>query len=102
MIARIWRGWATPENALTYEAHFRETMLPHLLDVPGFREARLLRREDGAEIELVVVTIFDTMDAIRAFAGADPERAVVAAEARQALSRFEDRVVHYEVAGESR
>lgn len=56
MIARVWRGWAMPENADAYETHFRAMVLPHLEAAPGFRGAQLLRREAGGEIELVVIT----------------------------------------------
>lgn len=97
MIARMWRGWASPENAAAYEEHFRSEVLRELSRVPGYRRAELLRREDGVETEIVVVTQFESMDAIRAFAGVDPEAAVVAPRAREVLSRFEDRVRHYEV-----
>lgn len=99
MIARMWRGWASREDAAAYEEHFRSEVLPELSRVPGYRRAELLRREDGVETEIVVVTRFESMDAIRAFAGADPEAAVVAPRARGLLSRFEDRVRHYEVVG---
>jgi heme-degrading monooxygenase HmoA len=97
MIARMWRGWASRENAAAYEQHFRSEVLRELSRVPGYRRAELLRREDGVETEIVVVTRFESMDAIRTFAGADPEAAVVAPRAREVLSRFEDRVRHYEV-----
>ena len=97
MIARMWRGWASRKNAVAYEEHFRSQVLRELSRVPGYRRAELLRREDGVETEIVVVTRFESMDAIRAFAGADPEAAVVAPRARELLSRFEDRVRHYEV-----
>lgn len=97
MIARMWRGWASRENAAAYEEHFRSEVLSELSRVPGYRRAELLRREDGVETEIVVVTRFESMDAICAFAGADPEAAVVAPRARELMSRFEDRVRHYEV-----
>lgn len=97
MIARIWRGWASRENAAAYEEHFRSEVLRELSRVSGYRRAELLRREDGVETEIVVVTQFESMDAIRGFAGLDPDAAVVAPRAREVLSRFEDRVRHYEV-----
>ena len=97
MIARMWRGWASRENAAAYEEHFRSEVLRELSQVPGYRRAELLRREDGVETEIVVITEFESMDAIRAFAGVDPEAAVVAKRARELMSRFEDRVRLYEV-----
>jgi heme-degrading monooxygenase HmoA len=97
MIARIWRGWATPENADAYEAHFRTSVLIELRGVEGFVAAQLLRRTDGDEVELMAVTYWDSMAAIRRFAGEDYEVAVVAPAAQAVLSRYEERVVLYEV-----
>jgi heme-degrading monooxygenase HmoA len=73
-------------------------VLSVLRQVPGFRGAQLLRREVGEETEFVSVTYFDDLAAVRAFAGEDYEVAVVAGPARQVLTRFDDRVVHYDVA----
>jgi heme-degrading monooxygenase HmoA len=98
VIARVWRGWARAEGADRYERHYREQVLPTLGRLPGFRGARLLRRTVGAETEFVSLTFFDDLDAIRRFAGDDHETAVVAAEAREVLVRFDDRVAHYDTA----
>jgi heme-degrading monooxygenase HmoA len=73
-------------------------VLSVLRQIPGFRGAQLLRREVGDETEFVSVTYFEDLASVRAFAGEDYEVAVVAAEARQVLTRFDDRVVHYDVA----
>ncbi len=97
MIARVWRGWTTPGNADGYETHFRTTVLPHLETVPGHGGAQLLRREADGEIEFVVTTLFASIEAIRVFAGDAHDRAVVAPEAQQMLTRFEQRVTHYDV-----
>src|SRR5262245_43226923 len=98
MIMRYWRGWATRENAGAYETIFRRDVLPHIasLDLPGYRGAYLMRREVGDEIEFATITMFDSLDDIRAFAGDDFERAYVTAEARTVLSRFDERCAHYE------
>lgn len=96
MIVRVWRGWARPELADQYEAHYRSEVLEHLEGVAGFAGARLLRREVGDEVEFVSLTFFADLDAVRAFAGSDYETAVVAAPARRVLSRFEETVAHYE------
>ena len=98
MIARVWHGWAPPEGADAYQEHFRTAMLPNLERVPGFRGAQLWRREREGQVEFVAVTTFDSIDAVRRFAGADHERAVVEPEARRALARFDERCAHYEVA----
>lgn len=98
MIARVWHGRAPAGGADGYQEHFRTEVLPHLERVAGFRGAQLWRRELEGEVEFVAVTTFDSIDAVRGFAGADHERAVVEPEARRLLSRFDERCTHYEVA----
>jgi heme-degrading monooxygenase HmoA len=97
VIARIWRGWARPQDAEAYAAHFQGTVLPHLGEIAGYRGARLLRREEGDEVGFVTITFFDSLEAIQAFAGPDPEKAHVEPEGRRALSRIEERCAHYTV-----
>ena len=92
MIGRVWKGWATAENAGAYEELFRERILPGLLDI------YVLRRDSGDEVEITTLTLFGSMEAIRAFAGEDPTKAHVTLEARRLLSRFEETVVHHHVA----
>jgi heme-degrading monooxygenase HmoA len=101
MVARVWRGWTRTRDADRYDGHYRAEVLSSLRQVRGFRGARLLRRDLGDETEFVSVTFFEDLDAIRAFAGADYEAAVVAEEARRVLTRFDDRVIHYGVAFEA-
>src|SRR4051794_18777368 len=98
MIARVWRGWAQPEQASAYERHFKTAVQAELRAVEGFVGAKLLRRQAGNEVELVAITTWASMAVIHGFAGDDVERAVVAPEAQRLLSRYEDRVTHYEVA----
>ena len=97
MIARLWHGWTAPENADAYEHFLRTKMFPSIHRVPGYLGADLLRRADGEEIAFVTITRFESLDAVRAFAGEDYEQAVVEPEARRLLSRFEQRSEHYEV-----
>lgn len=98
MIARTWRGWAPKATADDYQRHYETDVAEHLRHVPGFRGARLLRRQDGDEVVFTSITFFTSMDDVRAFAGEDPEQAVVEETARRALSRWDDRVTHHEVA----
>lgn len=98
MIERIWRGWIGVEKAPAYEDFLREEFLPAAHAIAGYRGARVLRRKAGAEIEYLVITHFDSIDAIRAFAGDDLEKAHVAPAAQALLDRWEDRVAHYEIA----
>jgi heme-degrading monooxygenase HmoA len=96
MISRLWRGWTSPENAGAYEELLRMRILPGIHRVDGYRGAYLLRRDAGAEVEFATITLWDLMDAVRAFAGQDHEAAVVPPEARALLSRFDVTSQHYE------
>jgi heme-degrading monooxygenase HmoA len=101
VISRIWHGWTSPENADAYERLLRSDVLPGIeRRVDGYRGAYVLRREAGGEIEFVTITLFDTLDAVRAFAGVDYEVAVVPPEARRLLARFDERSAHYETLAE--
>jgi len=97
MIARLWRGWTTAENAQAYEGLLRSTILPGIHRVAGYRGAWLLRRDTSDAVEFATVTLWESMAAVREFAGDDPEAAVVPPEARRLLERFDQRSVHYEV-----
>jgi len=96
MIARLWHGWTHPDNADAYENLLRSEVFPHIHRIAGFDGAYLFRRQAGGEIEFVTVTMFESLDAVRAFAGPDYEAAVVPPEARKLLSHFDARSVHYE------
>jgi heme-degrading monooxygenase HmoA len=97
VIARIWHGWTTPENAGAYEELLRAKVFPWIGDtVEGFRGAYLMRDDSGDEVEFVTLTLFDSLDAVRAFAGDDYETAVVLPEADALLSRYDRRSRHYE------
>jgi len=97
MIVRAWRGYAAPAEAQVYPRHLVQSVRPKLEQLAGFRGLYLLRRGGLEEIEFMVLTLWDSMEAVRAFAGDQPEVAVVEPEARAALVRFDDRVSHYEV-----
>jgi heme-degrading monooxygenase HmoA len=96
MIVRLWHGWTTREKAPAYEALLKTEVLPGIHRIPGFIGADLLRREGGGEVEFITLTRFESMDAVRAFAGDDWEVAVVPPAARRLLARFDPRAAHYE------
>ena len=98
MIARIWRGYAKPEYADAYEAMLKPELLPGVSKVKGYRGSYLLRRAVGDEVEFITVMLWDSVDAIRAVAGADYETAVIPEERRKYLSRSDAKAAHYEVA----
>ena len=99
MIIRIWHGWTTPENADTYEALLKEEIFVGIENrhIAGFHGIQLLRRADVAEVEFVTIMRFDSLAAIREFAGEDYEVAVVPPKAQAVLARFDDRSQHYDL-----
>lgn len=102
VIARLWHGAAKGENAEAYEALLRSEVLPGIHRIEGYRGAYLLRTEadEGGLVEFATVTLWESIEAIRAFAGEDVERAVVPPEARKLLERFDERSRHYTVRAE--
>jgi heme-degrading monooxygenase HmoA len=97
MIARAWRGSATVEGAERYAVHFRDSVLPSLRSLDGFHTAYLMRREVDGEVEIRVLTLWASIEAIRAFAGDDLTAAVVEPAAKAALSSYDTTVDSYEV-----
>ncbi len=99
MISRIWHGYTTRENADTYESLLKEEIFVGIRDrnIPGFQEIQLFRRQQEEEVEFITVMWFDSLDAVRLFAGEDYALAVVPPKARLVLKRFDARSQHYEV-----
>jgi heme-degrading monooxygenase HmoA len=99
MIVRLWHGWTTPANADAYEHLLREEIFRGIARraIPGYRGIELLRRTEAGEVEFVTAMRFDSVDAVRAFAGEEYEVAVVPPAARRLLSRFDARSAHYEL-----
>ncbi len=104
MISRIWHGWTTPANADAYEALLKDEIFVGIAnrEIPGYRGIQLLRRDVGGEVEFITIMWFDSLEAVRTFAGEDYERSVVPPEARRVLARFDERSRHYEVREEMR
>jgi|SRR5690349_9409224 hypothetical protein len=113
MIARHWRGWTTARNADAYEALLKDKVLPGLKKVAGYRGGYVLRRDVAggvvgevtgetageivSEVEFVVVNLFDSLDAVKRFAGPEYTVAVFEPEARRLLSKVEPLAAHYDV-----
>ncbi len=102
MISRIWHGWTTPDNADTYEGLLKHEIFTGIQNrqIPGYQGIQLFRRDVGGEVEFITVMWFDSLDAVRIFAGEDYEVAVVPPAARAVLSHFDARSQHYEVRAE--
>src|SRR5205823_13671548 len=102
MVARLWSARTTRAQAPAYANYLRTHMLPRLRQVAGYAGAQLLNRETGDAVEILVITWWQSRDAIRAFAGDDAEPAVVPDEAAAVLTEFDRRASHYEVIIEDR
>ncbi|HET6177687.1 MAG TPA: antibiotic biosynthesis monooxygenase [Candidatus Sulfotelmatobacter sp.] len=97
MIARHWRGWTKTHNAAAYEELLKNKVLPSLKNAGGYQGGYVLRKDGAEEVEFLVVNLFDSLEAVRKFAGPDYSIAVFEPEARQLLSKIEPLATHYEV-----
>ena len=97
MISRIWGAVAKREHASAYVAHLQAETFPKLRAIAGFVDASINRRNVADGVEFVIITRWQSMDAIRAFAGADAEVAVVPPTAQAMMVTYDARVRHYEV-----
>jgi Antibiotic biosynthesis monooxygenase. len=101
MISRQWVGVASRSEADRYVSHLRTETFPQLRRIAGFLSASILRRDVAAGVEFRIVTAWDSMQAIRRFAGDDPERAVVPEQVKAMMVTYDRTVAHYEVVDES-
>ena len=97
MIARIWRGVTRAEHADVYMDYLEATGLKDYRATPGFAGLQVLRRIADDRAEFVLITFWESWDAIRAFAGDDPETSVYYHEDDDYLLEKEPHVTHYEV-----
>ena len=97
MIARHWRGWTKAADAGSYESLLREKVLPGMREINGYRGGYVLRKDCDEESECVVVNLFESLEAVRSFAGEDYDVAVFEPEARLLLCRIEPNATHYDV-----
>ena len=99
MIARIWHGYTSPENADDYENLLKTRIFPYIegKSVPGYRQIELIKRPLENEIEFITIMWFDSIEDIIKFAGADYETAVVLPDAKALLKRFDAKSQHYTV-----
>jgi heme-degrading monooxygenase HmoA len=98
-IVRVWKGYGTQAGVERYcREHFPNSVLPQLRSIEGFVSAKVLTREAGGDTQLVVATVWDSIESVKAFAGENYEHAVVEPVVRELLNRFDDRVTHFTVA----
>ena len=97
MIARIWHGRTRASDGDAYADYVTRSGVKELRQTPGNRGVYLLRNRKKTEAEFLVISLWASYDAIRAFAGEDLERARYFEQDRKYLVEFEPNVVHYEV-----
>jgi heme-degrading monooxygenase HmoA len=97
MIARLWRGAVRAQDADEYAAYVQQTGIESYLQTPGNQGAWLLRRPDGDRVEIVTLSFWDSVQAIKAFAGDDIDRAVYYPEDDRYLLERDPNVLHYQV-----
>ena len=102
MISRIWHGWTTHENADEYEDLLHKEVFPSIekKNVEGYKKISLLKRVLKNEVEFITIMLFDSLDAVKAFAGEDYEKSYVPDKARQVLTRHDEKSKHYEIINE--
>jgi len=102
MICRMWRGWTAKHNADAYDAYLKDELFPRLnteLRDRGYRGFHVLRLNRADEVEFVTLVWFDSVDAVRSFAGKNYESAVISPKALSLLSRHSDHCDHYDLSG---
>lgn len=98
-IVRVWKGYGTQAGVdRYYREHFPNSVLPNLRSVDGFVDAKVLTRAGGGETEVVVATVWNSLDSVKAFAGENYEQAVIEPMVGELLNRFDDHVTHFTVA----
>jgi len=99
MIARIWHGWTKRTDAKTYENMLRNEIFPSIAarHIQGYRGAELFIREAGDETEFVTLLRFDSMEAVKEFAGANESKPVIFPGVERLLTRM-DKARHYRMA----
>ena len=98
MIARHWKGIAKREEADNYIAHLKEDTFPKLSSLKGFVSASILRRNTDKGIEFLIITLWESLEAIQQFAGESVHTAVVPAVAQAMMVEYDTEVSHYEIA----
>ena len=98
MISRTWRGIARQEEAANYVRHLQHETFPELSRITGFVSASILRRLTSKGVEFLIVTTWESMDAIRHFAGESVDTAVVPPVVQAMMVEYDHEVSHYEIA----
>ena len=100
VIARIWHGWTRKADAKAYEEMLQNEIFPSIAarNIKGYRGSELFINESADEVEFVTLLRFDSMDAVKEFAGTDEGKPVIYPKAEALLTRMDDRSQHYRIA----
>jgi heme-degrading monooxygenase HmoA len=98
VIARVWNGTTAAENADAYVTHLREQTFPQLASIDGHRGGYVLRNPQADRVDFMVITLWDSLEAIRRFAGDGTDTAVVPPAAQALLASWDASVTHWNVA----
>ncbi len=98
MISRHWKGIAKPGEAENYITHLRTDTFPKLSEISGFIEASILKRAVAQGTEFLIVTVWESIEAIERFAGAQADVAVVPEVVQAMMIDYDKNVRHYEIA----
>ena len=97
MIARVRKGWTKVENSDAYEKLLRDVVYPELKTIEGYIGGYILRHDNREESEFVTMNLFESIEAVKKFAGSDYDVPVFEPEARRLLSKVEPIARHYDV-----
>lgn len=99
MIARIWHGWTTLENADDYYQILTSEVIPGIetMNIEGFKKIDVLRKAHADEVEFITIMYFDSLESIKNFTGEDYEMAHVPEIAQRILKKWDKQARHYEV-----
>ena len=100
MILRHWKGIARPERAGDYIRYLQDERFPRLSQIDGFIRASVATRTVDQGVEFLVISLWDSMDAVRQFTGEAAELAVVPPEVAAMMAAYDRQVSHYEVIDE--
>jgi heme-degrading monooxygenase HmoA len=97
MIARTWHGVTDASKADEYLDYLKKTGVPEYQETEGNLGVYVLQRVDGAQAHFLLLTFWESEDAIKKFAGAEIEKAKYYPEDEKFLLELEPSVTHYDV-----
>lgn len=97
MVARIWHGRTPTAKADDYEKYLQASGVKKILSTDGNHGVEVLRRTSGTETDFIVISYWESIEAVKKFAGADYQKAVIMPRDAEYLIDVEPEVVHYEV-----